>query len=524
MNRTISKILPACVGLFWAAFPIDSEAKHAIRKHADGSQYVEDTIHFALKADFAGNLSPSDERHRVVDRTKLRSLHHAIAEIDGGHICADNWLQAKPLPKHIKQRPNEVPSIARFLTAQLKPGVDAAEVIEEFRRHPAVEWAVLSRPAFLSEIPNDSQYANQWAPRRINAEAAWDVPPATADIDIAIVDTGVDLQHPDLAGIISYQRGFAGNTSGDAPRDGRNRASHGTHVAGIAAAIRNNATGIAGIARARIMAMGCAVWEPISGQYIVLFGAPAMLDAIGNGAEIINCSWGPPDVAVAIAMSEARNHGVLVVVAAGNEASDITGREWDLMNPRPLIVSATDQNDNLSDFGNGAGSNFGWAIDLAAPGSLILSTIVGGYGIQSGTSMAAPCVAGAAALVRSMNPGLLEDDGTAHLLYRMATDIGPPGDDPSFGWGRVNLSRPFLQTMRNASACVGASPGNPTPNGRYDAPYTSLPQAIQSAGAGATLVLNGGLSYQASYSYPAISITTPVTLTALPDKPVTIGR
>lgn len=502
-----------------------------VGQRADRQRYIKDEIHFALKADFAGELSPADERRHPVDSERIRGLHRHVAQIVGGHICAENWLWGKSLPKHIHRNLNEVPEIARSLTAVLREGVDAAEILDEFRQLPEVEWASLSLLYELAEVPNDPLYNLQWAPPRIHAEEAWDVTPATTAISIAIVDTGVDLQHPDLAGRITYGRSFTSTTSGgDAPRDGRTGADHGTHVAGIAAAIRDNRTGVAGVAQANIMALACASWSLNSMRYALNNVENAMNDAVGQGANVINCSFSQPDTmgnAMKSALNNARSHNVLVVVAAGNSETDVTGIQWD-QHPAPLIVSSTAPDDTLSS----SFSNFGSAIDLAAPGGTddgyqtndIYSSVIGGYDYKAGTSMASPCVAGAAALVIGMNPALMEDDGTKHVLYRMAVDLTPPGKDDQFGRGRLNLSRSFLQSLRNADACVGYSPGVSTQNGRYDTPYAGIGQAIASVRSGATLVLNGGLSEQAEYTYPPMTLATPITLTALPDKPVTIGR
>src|SRR5262249_7066892 len=158
------------------------------------------------------------------------------------------------LPTSLRHVGPDVPVIARSLTATLIAGADAAIVVEELRQHPDVEWASLNLLYPVTYIPNDALWTNQWGPSRINATNGWDLEQPSTTLRIAVVDTGVHLTHPDLASRIVYNKGFGGNSSGDAMRDVRGGSSidHGTHVAGIAAAIRDNNIGIAGVANVGI--------------------------------------------------------------------------------------------------------------------------------------------------------------------------------------------------------------------------------------------------------------------------------
>lgn len=488
-----------------------------------GEAYVENHVIIALKADFARSLSPTGQNRRAVDTSALLApLLLANAAVCAGHTAAERWLQGQPLPSGLEPGDGSVPLMSRILCVNIPAGVGISDLLEALRATGYVDWADVIRLYELSQIPNDPGYSNQWALPLIGAEAAWEVAPADATVDIAIVDTGVDLDHPDLAGVISYQRGFGSNGSGDAPGDGRSNADHGTHVAGIAAAIRNNNLGVAGVAQARLMAMGCAEWDPYDNKYKISFAEFAMLDAIANGAEIINCSFSQPDrlgATMQAVLSIAQQRGVLVVVSAGNDSLDVGGIRWD-QHEHPMIVSNTDTNDNRN-----PSSNFGWAIDIAAPGTSILSTVVGGgTDFKTGTSMAAPLVAGSAALVWSMNPGLTGSEGVRHLLLRMVTDIGIPGPDRFYGRGRLRLVPEFLRPLKGATVFVGSSPGDYTADGFYERPYRSLAEALERVAPGGTIVLNGGLSDQGSYTYPAMRINRAVRLTSFPDKPVVIGR
>lgn len=515
-----------------------SAADRPLGRLPNGSLYIKDELDFCLKAEPARTLSRADIRREKVARPPLTNLNPAITSVVGNHLSAQRWLDGEPLPAALKHAGAAVPVIARSLTAMLAAGADAAVVVEELRKHPDVEWASLNVLEPVTQIPNDAQWTNQWGPARILATNAWDVAQASTTLRVAIIDSGVDLSHPDLA--IVYHRGFGGNPTGDAMRDARGGTSidHGTHVAGIAAAIRNNGIGIAGVARLGIMAMGCAVWGTnMAGValYQVGSGSQAINDAVANNATVINCSFGqtaPLSDAMQSALDNAQNNDVLIVVSAGNNGMDILNSQnsgW-AAHPWPIIVSNIQQGTNDPPNTN---SNFGARIDLAAPGTDILSTFTtnftpaaagGTYGTMTGTSQAAPHVAGAAGMVRSMNPDRINAAGTRDLLYRMCQDLGPPGFDPVYGYGMLQLPASFLLVLKNGVTFAGTNSGAWTPDGSYQLPYATLPGAIAATPPGGTIVLNGGRSGLAPPKYPAQTFNQPVTLTAFPDRPATIGN
>lgn len=503
----------------------------------NGTYYVKNEVDFAPKEPRARALSPVDANRRAVDVIQLKGIHPGIAEIVGGHTGARLWLGGQPLPERFIPDGVTVPMIARSLKARLQAGEDAAQVVEALKNHPDVEWASLNILHPITEVPNDTLWSQQWGPPRVRADDAWEVAPASTIQRIAIIDSGVDLTHPDLVGRIVYNQGFGSNTDGDAKRDqrGGNSIDHGTHCAGIAAAIRNNGRGIAGVAQANIMAMGCASWNAAAGKYAISSAGDAIFDAVANSADIISCSFSMSSLSSAsyeyIALEFAQILGVLVIAAAGNDSNNVDSSPSQGWNDHdwPLIVSNTQSDDTLW-----SSSNYGQAIDLAAPGTLILSTVTtnyqaananGNYTNLTGTSMSAPHVAGGAAMVKSMNPNLITGQGIKSLLYRMAEDLGASGKDDNYGNGMFQLVPAFLETLKDADAFVSPA-GLPLPfgTGHFNAPYSLLAIAIGIEAEGSTLVLNGGNTLLSSFYYPAITITKACTLKAFPDRPVTIGK
>jgi thermitase len=519
----------ASVLLLRAADPV-------LGKLPNGDYYLKHEVNFVLREQVARELSPADDNRKNVDKVKLRGMHAGIREIVGGHTAAKKWLSGEALPETVqKQKTAEVPKMARSLKALLREDQDAVKVAEELLQHPDVESTSINRVRRPGLVPSDARWSDQWGPTRVRADDAWDVSPASTTMRVAIIDTGVDLTHPDLSSRIVYNAGFGGNANGDAKRDRRGGSSidHGTHCAGIAAAVRNT-IGIAGIARANIMAMGCSSWNASAGEYYICCMADAVNDAVANGAEVISCSFGNSGLASdeSDALSDAQSSGVVVCAAAGNDGMNVDSSPSQGWNDHswPLIVSNTQQDDTLR-----PSSNFGSAIDMAAPGTAILSTVTtnyyganvnGNYDYFGGTSMSCPTVAGGIAMVRSMNPSRIGGSGSKHFIYRMAEDLGAAGKDSSYGNGMLQLNPDFLEVLKSGTVFANSLwPTLAFNNGSYDLPYNTVAAAVTSVSSGGTIVLNGGTIDANSYSYAApITITKACTLRVFPDRPAVLGK
>jgi subtilisin family serine protease len=302
---------------------------------------------------------------------------------------------------------------------------------------PSVRYV---EPNYLAQmtdtIPSDSDWGLQYGLINIRAPQGWDLSRGSSNVTIAVVDTGVDLGHPDLSTKIVGGYDFVNN---DAIAQDDN--GHGTHVAGIAAAASNNGTGVAGVSwGARIMPVkvlnaggGGTYGDVVAG----------ITWAADNGAHVINLSVGgtAPSLALQNAVDYAVNKGVIVVAAAGNDGVNLV--RYPAVYPNTIAVGATDSSNNLAGF-----SNFGPEIDLVAPGVSIYSTNLGGtYGYRNGTSMATPYVAGLAAILRGI-PG--NSAGTVRsILEGTALDLGPAGWDAFYGNGLIQMDSAIQLALPN---------------------------------------------------------------------------
>ena len=297
-----------------------------------------------------------------------------------------------------------------------------------------VEWF---EPNYLVEatfLPNDPSWNMQWGPQRIGAAQAWDLERGSQDVLVVLIDTGVCYTHPDL--VERYlPGGYDWVNHDDNPFDDN---GHGTHCAGIVAASINNEMGVAGLAQVSIMA---EKFLNSRGSGSSWDAAQAIVHAIDVGKTISNRtilsnSWGSPYDSSAIkdAIDYASQNGALIVAAAGNSASSTPF--YPAAYSEVISVSATDSNDHLASF-----SNYGNKIELAAPGVDIYSTYLNGtYKSMSGTSMAAPHVAGVASLVWSCYPSYSRYQ-VQIVLDNTADDLGDTGCDQYYGYGRVNAFR-----------------------------------------------------------------------------------
>jgi thermitase len=325
------------------------------------------------------------------------------------------------------------------------------QVIDQLQTNPDVLYAERNGLAYPSgqKIPNDSSFNLQWNLHQtsnadINAPEGWYEiynkfgRVGDPNIVIAIVDTGVDYNHPDLSARMwtdaNGHHGYDFVNDDNYPMDDD---GHGTHVAGIAAADTNNSTGVAGVSwGCRIMAVkvlpatGGGSWADI---------ADGVDYAVDNGAKVINMSLDGTMSSSALenAIKDANDSKVVLVAAAGNSADylNIT-KHYPACYDNVICVSATDSNDQYTSF-----TNYGSYVCVAAPGEDIYSTLPNNtYGYMSGTSMAAPHVSGLAAICLSTCSCLEPNDVKQYIQYG-ADDLGTFGKDIYYGWGRINIYR-----------------------------------------------------------------------------------
>ena len=343
------------------------------------------------------------------------------------------------------------------------PAEALPHILSAFRASPLVEYAEPNYILATQEtVPNDPDYTRQWGLAAIGASDAWDIQTGNADIIIGLIDTGVDLDHPDLQGKISAGWDFV-NNDGD-PQDDN---GHGTHVAGIMAATANNGIGITGVSwGARIMPVK-VLDASGSGSYADV--AAGILYAVDHGAKVINLSLGgtSPSITLEEAVNYAADHGVVMVASAGNRGT--TGVTYPAKYPNTIAVGAVDSNMSLASF-----SSQGPEVDLVAPGIDIYSTLLdNSYGLKNGTSMAAPFVSGAAALLLSAN-GANTNNEIVAALENSTQDLGSPGLEIAFGFGLIQVDKALIYD--NGSPTPDGTPTPPVPGGTpTPTPGTSTP-------------------------------------------------
>jgi serine protease len=354
---------------------------------------------------------------------------------------------------------------------------DAPDVVAaKIKALPGVEYAepVFRRSLFY--VPNDPFLSQLWYLDRIKAFDAWNISRADSTIIIAITDTGVDPGHPDLKkaiwrnpgeqgpdgrgrdrhnngidddgnGVVDDWIGYDfGGTDGYSPdNDPTPHYYHGTHVAGIAAAVGDNNTGVVGVAfGAKIMVVKISD-DDESGDPLITKGYDGILYAAKMGAKIINCSWGGPGYSMAEqeVLDRVTAMGSLIVAAAGNNGGNVTS--YPASYSGVLSVASVVGNDVRSSF-----SNFNTNVGISAPGEGIFSTAPtqeggSGYRNSSGTSMAAPVVSGAAALV-SMHYPDLDPEQLAAVLRANSDRIDSinPNYQYLLGSGRINIEKALI--------------------------------------------------------------------------------
>ncbi|MGO4596698.1 S8 family serine peptidase [Terrabacter sp. 2RAF25] len=309
----------------------------------------------------------------------------------------------------------------------------ADELASRLASDPAVAEVTLDYIRKATATPNDPAYVygDQSYLDTVHMPAAWDRSKGSLAQVVAVVDTGVDGQHPDLTGRTMSGMNFVPTTPVGIPTGAESDDNgHGSMVSGIIAAQTDNAVGIAGVAwNAKVMPVKVLDSTGQGSDTNVIKGIKWAVD---HGAKTLNLSLGGPDDSPALhdAVKYAVGKGALVVVAAGNSGSDEP--EYPAAYPEALAVAATDSQGALTDF-----STHGDWVDVAAPGWGILSTRLKDYYFGDGTSFAAPIVSGIAVLIRTQNPTYTPAQISARLRAT-ANDAGPRGIDPFYGYGVVD--------------------------------------------------------------------------------------
>lgn len=296
---------------------------------------------------------------------------------------------------------------------------------------------------YPTATPDDPLFAGQWHHPKMRSPGAWDLQTGAPSLILAVTDTGIDTSHPDLA----PRRVPGFNAASDlAEVDGGDVADlhgHGTHVAGCAAAAGDNAIGVSGVGW-HFKIMMVRVSGSSSGSALTSDITQGARWAVENGARVVSSSYaGVDSPSVGTTGSYIESLGGIYLYAAGNDGRTLDGFD----HADVLVVGASDANDAIAGF-----SARGPAVDVFAPGVGILSTTIGGgYGLKSGTSMATPVANGAVGLIWSVNPRFTPAE-VEGFLTASAEDLGAPGDDATFGWGRVDVLRGVQAAQ--AAACT----------------------------------------------------------------------
>ncbi len=380
-----------------------------------------------------GFVAASDTTTEIVVGLPQNSIEGSHLDLNARLYSLINAFQGKIV--------NKVSMGGRVVALVVKAPLGVASLFsKELKSSGLARYVEPNQQFFVDSVPNDPSWSLQWGPKKIKADYAWNTTAGLSSVLVAVIDTGIDYNHPDLsANYVPLGYDWVNNDA--FPMDDHN---HGTFCAGEIAAKINNTVGIAGLAQVRIMAekglnAAGSGWEDDL--------ANAIIHATDAGANILSNSWGSASSSSLIhdAIIYATNHGALVIAAAGNTGAN--EQHYPGAYDEVVGVTATASNDAPASF-----TTYGTWYDVAAPGVDIYSTIrvaAGSYGYMSGTSMAAPHAAGVAALIWSRFNGTSAAAVNANFvraqLESTADDLGSAGRDIYYGNGRINAQNAVEQ-------------------------------------------------------------------------------
>jgi serine protease len=386
----------------------------------------------------------------------------------------------------------------------------AAKLIKDGQLADGAVSVEIDTPVYALGVPtgSDPYRSQQWDLAKMRVAEAWKKSTG-GGVTVAVIDTGVDSTHPDLAA--NVLRGYDAVTNKAGP--GTDGNGHGTHVAGTIAAVTGNGVGISAVAP-DVKILPVKVLSD-NGSGYSSDTAEGIVWAADNGAKVINMSLGGPSKSTAVtnAVAYARSKGVTVVAAAGNERQNGSPISYPGADQGVIAVAATTSGDTFAPY-----SNAGDYVDVAAPGSNIISTypqkLGKAYASLNGTSMASPHVAAVAALLKAYQPQLTPDQIEA-ALEKSAVDLGTKGFDRNYGYGRIDAVaalNAITPTTPPTTAPTTAPTTGPTPT-----PSSSTPAKPKLTPLITTNVTTREVAYGTKAS---VTFTVRVAGKAYPNKPV----
>jgi subtilisin family serine protease len=515
-----TKLAMAAIGVIFAGLIIGSEAQALMRNNVselysinptigvdsnvtEKRLYKEGELIVKFKKPAAGvlekqllkkvgvkNLNLSASLDQINQEHKVKTIEPVLKDFKSNRERINNLLKKdikqlnndeKRILRRLQRAPKgaKVPELDRIYKIKLEPGQSVEKAVADYSNDPDIEYAELNFiVSICSTEPDDPCYPVQWPLANIgqmypasgsyrnppgtpdcdiDANDAWDLFTGDSDIVVAVIDTGVDYTHRDMASKMwSDANGYHGYDYVHLDNDPIDDMGHGTHCAGIIAADTNNGLDIAGICwNVKIMAL----------KFLDAGGSGYLTDAVSaiyfstyNGADVLSNSWGGGGYSQTLeqAIAYANNQGVIIVAAAGNNNSS-SPENYPANYNYVISVAATDSNDDRASF-----SNYGDWVDIAAPGVDVLSlrangtsmgTVVDGHTtVASGTSMACPHVSGAVALLLGFNPTLSTDD--VNKIISDPCSVDPIADGICRADGRLNIYKALLKSVPSAGKIV----------------------------------------------------------------------
>ncbi|MBM2621597.1 S8 family serine peptidase [Actinoplanes sp. LDG1-06] len=441
-----------------------------MRKHL--RRYAVGTLAVGAVAGVAAIALPATTTAATEWRPATYNLSEPAAQLVPATVSAQKPVRVVTTSVDANGKP-----VVKVTTATSKAGAESA--VEAGQKAKNAVGVELDAVVTASEVPSgtDTYRAQQWDFSKISVADAWKKSTGEGTV-VAVLDSGVDAKHPDLVGnLVAGYDAIANTAGGTTDPNG-----HGTHVAGTIAAVTGNGVGVSAVAPgAKVMPVRVL---GANGSGVMSDTAEGIIWAADHGADVINMSLGSKSKvnAVSTAISYARSKGVVVVAAAGNEREKGSPTSYPAADAGVIGVAATDSADKVATY-----SNSGSYVDVAAPGTAILSTYptaLGkktGYASMSGTSMASPHVAAVAALLKAAQPSITPDQ-VQSALETSAVDLGAKGRDNDFGYGRIDAAAALATVTTTTPATTTPATTTPTTT----APATTTPTASPSTSAPAT--------------------------------------